>query len=531
MFLPKLASGGGMDRSPWGNFWFTPVSRLTNSGQRVSPEQAMRLSAVYACVNLLAKTFAVLPFSLYKPAANGGRAPITDHWAYKLLAKRPNQWQNPFEWRQMCMGHLALRGNVYNEIYGDGSGAITDLIPRHPDRVVPEVMPNGDYRYRYTQPDGTMRIIPRGQMWHMRWLSLDGIVGLNPIEYMRETIGIGLAAQDFGARFFANDGSPPGWIELPGKWKDDAAALAFREKWKAAQSGRRHGGTAVLEGGMKYHDIAVKNSDAQFLETRQFTVADIARMFGTPPQMIGDLEGAQVGNSEQQSLNYVVFTMTPLTAGWEASIEFSLLIDEDGLIPGYDMKALLRGDQAARASYYGKMFGLGSMNSNDIRICEGYNPIPEGNHYFVPVNLQLLEVDMEPSSMPDPLIPGQDVPAPPGTNDQPNTGDGEGGGQPGEDRESRVVALAAAAAGRVARREWALVSEAWRKGGTEAVVAAYTRHAAFVAGCLSVGMPAARQYCKVRIAALAPNITQEDFEVLAHCQLEQLALKGNSYAR
>jgi HK97 family phage portal protein len=474
----------------------------------VSADQAMRLAAVYSCVNILAKTFAVLPFCLFVPRTDGGRDPATDHWLYKLISKRPNQFQNPFEWRQMLMGHLALRGNAYNRIYTNAAGQITDLIPQHPDRIRVDVLPTGEYRYLIRQPNGEDAIVPRGEVWHMRWLSSDGIVGISPIECARETVGIGLAAQDYGARFFANDGSPPGWIEHPGQFKDKTARDNFRESWKTAQSGRNRGKTAVLEGGMKYHDLQIKNSDAQFLETRKFSVTDIARIFGVPPHLVGDLDRATFANIEQQSLEFVIYTMTPITEAWEASIEYSLLPDDEDLDPEFDLARLLRGDQAARATFYTKLFGLGALSTNEIRIKEGDNPVVGGNNRFVPVNLRLLEEDMT-----DPPPPGGGVPGEPSNSDEPPA--------------DRANALASAAAERVARREVAVVTRAF-KLGPEALAEAYADHALFVAQALSVPAAAAEAYCAQMLQWIAGNTQLTDFETIARCQLERLALKGTA---
>jgi HK97 family phage portal protein len=151
MLLNKWASID--DRSPFGDFWFEPVSRHSITGQRVGAEQAMRLAAVYACVALLSKCFAVMPFELWRPEG-AGRKRITTHWINRLLGQRPNKFQNPFEFRQMLEGHLALRGNAFCEIQ-ESRGAITDLIPKHPDRMKAELLPNADYRYVYFEPDGT----------------------------------------------------------------------------------------------------------------------------------------------------------------------------------------------------------------------------------------------------------------------------------------------------------------------------------------------------------------------------------------
>lgn len=286
----RLPRSAGDDRSPYGRFWFEPVGGRSSSGVRVTSDSAMRLAAVYACVVLLSKTKAMLPFTLGRPKPGGGSVPQTDHWLYKLIARRPNQFQDPFMWRQMCMGHFALRGNVYNRIYANRKGEVTDLIPQHPDRVKIEQFPTGDYRYRIKQLDGTDLILPRGQMWHLRGLSADGVVGLSPLALARDAIGRGLAAQEYGAQYFGNNGAPTGgWIELPGKFKTKADRDAFTESWQNARTGEGRHKTPVLDDGMKYHELGIKNDEAQFIDTMQFSVTDICRFFGVPPHMVADL--------------------------------------------------------------------------------------------------------------------------------------------------------------------------------------------------------------------------------------------------
>ena len=158
------------DRSPGGDFWYEPVTMRSTSGMRVSADNAMRLAAVYASVRILAETMASLPFVLYRQRADGGKDRVTDHWLYRVLAKRPNRYQNPYEWREMLQGHLALRGNAYNRIVANRRGEIVELMPVHPDRIRMELMPSGDYRYRVTDRLGVEAILPRGEIWHLRGL-------------------------------------------------------------------------------------------------------------------------------------------------------------------------------------------------------------------------------------------------------------------------------------------------------------------------------------------------------------------------
>lgn len=390
MFISRIKADGG-DRSPYGNFWFEPVTTRTASGMRVSPDRALQLPVVFACVRVLAESFSVLPMRLYDV---GGykKTPIRKHWLLDLLCRRPNQYQTPFEWREMMQGHLAMRGNAFNQIVTDRRGNITDLIPLHPDRIKIELLDGGgdfDYRYRYTDRFGSVRVFTRGELWHIRGLSSDGIVGLNPIEIARDAVGLGLSAQDYGARFFQNDAKPGGgWIEFPGNFKDKSARDTFRESFQAAQTGLNRGKIAVLEYGMKFHELGLTNKDSQFLEARQYQVGDIARMFRIPPHLVGDLSKATFSNIEQQSLDFVIYTMTPWAERWESSIESNLLLEHDRNVEvEFDFAGLLRGDQQARSMYYHNGVLDGWLTRNQARESENMEPIDGLDEPLMPLNM------------------------------------------------------------------------------------------------------------------------------------------------
>ena len=369
---------------------------------RVSPDSALRLAAVYACVRILAETIASLPLVVYQRRPDGGKDRVTDHWLYRLMAKRPNRFQNPFEWREMLQGHLALRGNAFNQIITNPRGEIIELMPIHPDRVKIELLPSGEYRYRISDRSGTEVILPRGEVWHLRGLSSDGLMGMSPIELARENLGTALAAQGYGARFFANDAKPTGgWIEFPGSFKDSEAKKVFRESYQQAQSGSNRGKVLVLENGMKFHEVGVTNKDAQFLELRKFQITDVARLFRVPPHMIADLDRATFSNIEQQSLEFVMHTMTPWAERWEASIQSELLLESDDIEIEFDFANLMRGDASSRSSYYQSGIQNGWLTRNEARIAENLNPIDGLDQPLRPLNMveedvaEDLEIDIK----------------------------------------------------------------------------------------------------------------------------------------
>lgn len=502
------ADDGGNDRSPWGSFWFSPISRMTASGARVSGESALRLSAVFACVRLLAETFSCLPFQLYRTDAKKSRTFVTDHWLRKLLARRPNQWHNPSVFRQLLMVHLCLRGNSWCEITTNGKGEITDLLPLHPDRVKPELVKGGDYRWRVLQADGSSKIVPREQLWHLKILSTDGILGMSPIEYARESLGMGLAAQDYGARFFANDATPGGWIEHKGTFKDEAAFTTFRDRWQQNQTGRNRSKTAILENGMSYHPVEITNVDSQFLESRKFSVTEIARIFRVPPHMIADLERSTNNNIEQQSLEFVTYSQLSWAELWEASIEFDLMLEQDvdsGLECEFDLNRFLRGSPTARANLYKSGIVSGWLTRNEARVDDGRNPIDGLDEPLKPLNM----VDADEPPQPD----GGD-----GAGDDAPTGNPKPAkDQPDRPNAKRLGAVVAAAAGRIARKE----AKALERQKPEEFYG--EAHAEYVADALAIPLTEALSYCREQLGV---EHKAKQFEASTRLRLIQIGVQS-----
>lgn len=383
MFLSRMASTTD-DRSPYGNFWFEPISHRSMSGARVTADSALQLAAVYRAVFLLSGHIAMLPLKLKKAGTNKR---IEKHWLYKIF-KKPNRFLNGFEWRQMIMGHLLLRGNAFNEIIEDRRGNILELMPLHPDRTKIQILDGGEYRYIHTENDGTQRPIPRGKVWHLRGMSSNGIIGLSVIECARESLGLGLSAQAYGARFFANDAKPvSGWIEYPGKFADRAARAVFRESVQEAQAAANRGKMMVLDNGMKYHEIGITNTDAQFLESRKFQVADVARWFGVPLHKLGDLDRATFSNIEQQSLEYVTDSLLIWAETIEAGLDDAFIFDDEQIEPELDFTKLLRGDTSARYTAYGQGIKDGWLTRNEARQDDGREPLPGLDEPLRPLNM------------------------------------------------------------------------------------------------------------------------------------------------
>jgi len=394
MFITSVRSEApGGDRSPWGDFWFQPIGLRTASGVRVTPATAMTLPAVLSCVRVLAESFAIMPFMLYRPKANGrGREKVRDHWLYRLIAKAPNRFQSPYEWRLMLEGHLALRGNAFCQIAANSRGEIIELLPLHPDRMSIEPLSNGSYRYVYQAEDGRTLYFARQEIWHLRGLSDDGYMGMSLITLAREAIGEGLAMQSYSSRFFANDAKPGGgWIEYPGGFATNEAKKKFRESWQELQGGANRGKVAVLEKGMKFNELGLKNSDAQFFESRGMKRAEIAGIFRVPPHKIMDLDRSTNNNIEHQGIEFWIDTMLPWACLWESSISFFLLGPDEELQPNFDHVVMMRGDGKSRAERIARLVLAGVMLRNEGREEEGLDPIEGLDEPMQPANMMTLE--------------------------------------------------------------------------------------------------------------------------------------------
>jgi HK97 family phage portal protein len=401
MFASLFRAADASDRSPWGDFWFEPVTAMTGAGVHVSADNAMRITAVYRCVRLLAETMACIPFHLKSEDANGNHKDEKGHWLYKLIAKRPNDYQNAFEWHEMMMAHVAVRGNGYNRIISNARGQITDLIPIMPDAIKREDIDGGGYRYKIRNAKGDETTVPRGEVFVVRGLSWNGRSGLNPIEYARESLGTTLAAQQYGSKFFANSGMPiAGWVEKVGGFKDANAKQVYRESLQLGMTGKNAGKIAVFDNGDKYHDPPqVSLADMQFLETRKFGVTEVCRIFGCPPHLVYDLDRSTNNNIEQQSIEFMVFTMAQWATRWAAAVT-SQLLDDDALTVEYDARALERADMKTRGEFYGKGIMDGWLTRNEARAMENRNPIDDLDEPLLPLNMIAVGEDRAPSAAP-----------------------------------------------------------------------------------------------------------------------------------
>ena len=366
-------------------------------GKRVNERTAMQITAVYACIRILAESVAQLPLHLYKYNSTGGKERATEHSLYKLLHDEPNPEMTSFVFRETLMTHLLLYGNAYAQIIRNGKGEVLALYPLMANRMTVDRNEKGELYYKYqhsqdeanTMKGSTVTLKPR-DVFHIVGLSADGIVGYSPIAMAKNAIGMSIACEEYGSKFFNNGAVPGGVLEHPDQLKNPEKV---RESWTNTFGGSQNAGkVAVLEEGMKYHPISIPNNEAQFLETRKFQINEIARIFRIPPHMIGDLEKSSFSNIEQQSLEFVKYTLEPWVARWEQAIVRSLLNENEkkDYFVKFNLEGLLRGDYQSRMNGYAVGRQNGWMSANDIRQLENLDQISEeegGNAYLVNGNM------------------------------------------------------------------------------------------------------------------------------------------------
>jgi HK97 family phage portal protein len=381
--------------------WWFPFGQTT-SGKIVTEYTAMQTTAVYACVRILAEAIAGLPLHVYEQDSDGGKRLMPLHPLYRLLHDEPNPEMTSFVFREALMSHLCLWGNAYAQIIRDGRGQPIALYPLLPNQMDVSRDAGGQLVYTYTRtPDerGKTGIVQfrRHEVLHIPGLGFDGLVGYSPIAMAKNAVGLSIAADEFGATFFANGANPSGVLESPGPLKDPQM---LKESWVNQLGGSGSHSIAVLEEGLKYHAISIPPNDAQFLETRKFQINEIARIFRVPPHMVGDLEKSSFSNIEQQSLEFVKYTLDPWVIRWEQSMQQSLILpgEKSRTVIKFNVDGLLRGDYASRMNGYATGRQNGWLSANDIRELENMNRIPAeegGDLYLVNGNMKPLNTAVE----------------------------------------------------------------------------------------------------------------------------------------
>jgi len=425
----------------------------TVSGERVTESTAMGLSTYYACKRVVSEDVGKLPFLLHRKL-DRGRERAVDHPLYKLLHDSPHPFMSSQAWRETLTDHAQAWGNGYSRIYRKGRKVVELSLPIHPSRVTVKFDEDDHlvYDVRVYDNKGHYKGLERwrdSEMFHLHGCGGDGIGGYSVIQMARESLGMGLAAQKFGAAMFGNGVTFSGLLEYPGQL-DDAEVEHLKETWKASHGGAGNAmGMGVLEQGLKWVQTGIPPQDAQFLETRQFQVVEVCRWFRMPPHKVQHLADATFTNIEHQGKEYVDDTLMAWNVRWEQEVRRKLLggYEEDEYAPEILVTALLRGDTAARSAFYTALFNIGALSPNDIAELENGNPIgPEGDMRYIQSNMTTLTAVAEEKNLK--------------AATEKNSGTATG------DRESKaeeVRVLFLDAAGRVARKEARAVSRAQKK--------------------------------------------------------------------
>ena len=367
--------------------------RNTNSGVSVDQNTALTYSAIYACVRVLSESVASLPVDVLKKEVDGDTVNDTTHPVYKLLARKPNSYMTSFTWRQILMTNLVLNGNSFFKIIRDNSARPISLQYVPSDQVKCKLV-DGELFYEINSGDSYSNvegeIVSHENMLHFLGLGYDGIKGKSVIQTHRDSIGLSIASNKYGASYYGNASSPSGILKHPGKLSKEAAER-LKHSWNSTYGGGPTNAhkTAILEEGMEFKPVTISPQDADFINTRKFQVTEIARIFRVPPHMIGDLDRATFSNIEQQSLDFLIYTLRPYLVNLEEEMERKLFRENE--LESYEIKfntnALLRGDSDARAKFYKEMSSIGVLSINEIRRMEGLGDIGDsGNQHYYALN-------------------------------------------------------------------------------------------------------------------------------------------------
>lgn len=386
----QSAGGGALITTPDQLAEYLHSGAVSASGTVVTADTAMRVAANYACIRILAGLPATLPLDIKERVDDRTRRDASDTAVARLLQKRPNGWQTPAQFKRMLTAHQKLRGNGYALIVWS-RGEPLALIPMHPDQVECKQLDDMSLSYTYRRRDGRTVQLQQKEVFHLVGLTLDGVHGVTPITYARETIGLALAQESAGASVFRNGPRASVVLKHPQTLGEEGRAniRASLDEYRAG--GDREGKALILEEGMEIGDLSMTAEDAQWIESRKFSRGDIAMFWGVPPFMIGDTEKATSWGTgiESMTQGFLTFTAEDDLTMWEQTIQRDLITDpKSKLYARYNRAALVKGDIKTRTSAYQSALQWGWMNPDEVRALEDMNPREdgEGDRYYDPPN-------------------------------------------------------------------------------------------------------------------------------------------------
>ncbi len=471
------------DESTWDRE--NPFGTVADSGTRITHDNAETISAVYACKNVLAQDESVLPLNLFRRIVNAdgteGKERATDHPLFTVLRFQSNEDQTALEFRSMMMGHLVLRGNAFAQIFRNGQGQVVALVPLHPDRVKVERLENGRIRFKVRGADNRERTLVKEEVFHLKFQSVDGLVGRSVVTFARDSMGLALGGEKFGSARFSQDGTPKGILKNVSGALNEEQRIRLRDSWNAASRGLNNAGkTALLEEGLEWQQIGLNAEDMQFLGLREFQVLEIARWFRMQPHKIMVQNTQPRANVEQSNIEHVTNTMLYWFVLWEQAISRDLIMpsERDNLFAEHLVDALLRGDTPSRFEAYNLALNGGGhggwMTINEVRVRENMNPF-EGEEFNRPLLSQTTLAE------PEALV---QLPA------------------PSAEAQAQVALLALEASKRVVRKETRAATQAARRyaddpeGWKKWAAKFYGEHAAHLSKELNLDTEAATKYAE-----------------------------------
>ncbi len=387
---------GGDMREPtdaMDDFWYTPLARPTGAGIPVNSTIAIKASAVYSCVKILAETMASIDCYM-KKIVTGGSVDAPNHPLEEIIRYQPNTRHTAVEFWEMMVFHAMLNGGGYAEIVPGPRGAVDQLLPIDFDHIVQEEMPDHTLRFRVSDSvTGRQRILLQEEVFRIPGLSSDGVKGLRAVDIAAEAIGLGIAADQYAARVFSNRLNMGGFLSHPSKLSPDAQKNLIDALMKRLAGPMNAHRPMVLQEGMKFTPASQNATEAQLLEARKWQVNEVARFWRIPLHMLGIYDGATYANVEEQSINFVKYTIAPIARRITLAIRRDLIVGKGTYFAHFDLDTLLRGDSDARSKYYSAALGAGGhlpwLTQNEVRMREGWNPDPSAgaDELGLPANL------------------------------------------------------------------------------------------------------------------------------------------------
>lgn len=380
------------------------------AGVVVSTESALTFAAVWACVRVISESLAALPWRVHRVTRDGSE-PFPDHPVDWLLHFAPNPEMTAFSFRETAASHMLLWGNAYAEVVRDLGGRPTALYLIEPHRVQVQRNRDGVLEYLISNEAQSPTILPAANVLHWHGLSYDGLIGYSPIHLAARSIGVGMAQDEFAASYFGNGTIVGAVLKVPGSLSAEQIAQAEGHFNAKHQGPDKSFGVRIAHSGMEFQQLSMPMTDAQFLESRKFSVQEIARWFRVPPHKIADLDRATFSNIEHLDIEFARDTLTPWACRLEQETNLKLFgrNSQGKVYTRLNMNALMRGDSKARAEYYRVMLTTGVMSINEIRALEEMNSIGKpGDQHLVQINQTTLERIGETPPKPAPSQPAVD---------------------------------------------------------------------------------------------------------------------------